>query len=66
MVDAVAKAKDASPGQIALAWILKRSPVILPIPGTSKVAHLDENVSGAAIVLSDEEYEEINAASAAP
>ena len=61
-VDTVAKAKDATPGQIALAWILKRSPVILPIPGTSKVAHLEENVSGAAVELTDEEFKEIDAA----
>ncbi len=53
---ATAKAHGASPGQIALAWLLKRSKVMLPIPGTSKVAHLEENVAAAAIELSDEEF----------
>ena len=43
-LDKLAKAKGATPGQVALAWLLKRSPVMLPIPGTSKVAHLEENV----------------------
>ena len=55
-LDAIAKAHKASPGQIALAWLLKRSPVMLPIPGTSKVKHLEENVAAAAITLSDEEF----------
>ncbi len=55
-LDAVAKADKATPGQIALAWVLKRSPVMLPIPGTSKVAHLEENVAAADIVLTDEEF----------
>ena len=63
IVDTVAKARGATPGQIALAWILKRSPVILPIPGTSKVSHLEENVAGAAIELSEEEFRDIDAAS---
>ncbi len=53
---AIAKTHGATPGQIALAWILKRSPVMLPIPGTSKVAHLEENVEAAGIALTDEEY----------
>jgi len=66
IVDTVAKARGATPGQITLAWILKRSPVILPIPGTSKVAHLEENVAGAAIELSDEEFRDIDAASPRP
>ncbi|WP_049620638.1 aldo/keto reductase [Frateuria defendens] len=61
-VDALARAKGATAGQIALAWLLKRSPVILPIPGTSKVVHLEENVAAAAIELSDEELAELNAA----
>jgi aryl-alcohol dehydrogenase-like predicted oxidoreductase len=55
----IAKAKGASPGQIALAWALKRSPVMLPIPGTSQVAHLEENVAAAAIVLDDAEFAEL-------
>jgi pyridoxine 4-dehydrogenase len=56
VLDAVAKAHGATQSQIALAWVLKRSPVMLPIPGTSKAAHLEENVAAAAIRLSDEEY----------
>ena len=56
LLDAVAKRHDAAPSQIALAWVLKRSPVMLPIPGTSKVSHLEENVAAANIVLSDEEF----------
>jgi pyridoxine 4-dehydrogenase len=55
-LDAIARAHKASPGQIALAWLLKRSPVMLPIPGTGKGSHLEENVGAAAIALSDEEY----------
>jgi aryl-alcohol dehydrogenase-like predicted oxidoreductase len=51
----------ASPSQIALAWLLKRSPVMLPIPGTSQVAHLEENVAAAAITLSDEEFADLRA-----
>ncbi|MNV57498.1 putative oxidoreductase YdbC [compost metagenome] len=63
IVDSLAKAKGATPGQIALAWILKRSPVMLPIPGTSRVKHLEENVAGAAITLSDEEFQQLDQAS---
>jgi pyridoxine 4-dehydrogenase len=55
-LDAIARKHKASPGQIALAWLLKRSPAMLPIPGTGKVAHLEENVGAAAIKLSDEEF----------
>jgi aryl-alcohol dehydrogenase-like predicted oxidoreductase len=55
-LDKLAKAKGATQGQLALAWLLKRSPVMLPIPGTSKVAHLEENVKAAAIVLTDAEF----------
>jgi aryl-alcohol dehydrogenase-like predicted oxidoreductase len=52
----IAKAHGAAPSQVALAWTLKRSPVMLPIPGTSKVAHLEENVGAADITLTDEEF----------
>jgi pyridoxine 4-dehydrogenase len=55
-LDAIARKHEASPGQIALAWLLKRSSVMLPIPGTGKVAHLEENVGAAAIKLGDEEF----------
>ncbi len=61
-LDAVARAHKATPSQIALAWLLKRSPVMLPIPGTSKVAHLEENVAAAAITLSDKEFAELDRA----
>jgi pyridoxine 4-dehydrogenase len=55
-LDKLAKAKGATPGQVALAWLLKRSPVMLPIPGTSKVAHLEENARAAELVLTDAEF----------
>lgn len=58
----MAQRHNASPGQIALAWLLKRSPVMLPIPGTSKVAHLEENVAAASIELSDAEFAELDRA----
>jgi pyridoxine 4-dehydrogenase len=56
LLDALARRHRATPGQIALAWVLKRSPVMLPIPGTSKVAHLEENVAAADIELSDDDF----------
>ena len=46
LLDNIARHHGAAPGQIALAWMLKRSPVMLPIPGTSQVSHLEENVAG--------------------
>jgi pyridoxine 4-dehydrogenase len=55
-LDAIAHAHGATPGQIALAWLLQRSPVMLPIPGTSKVAHLEENVVAADIKLTSAEF----------
>jgi aryl-alcohol dehydrogenase-like predicted oxidoreductase len=58
----VAEAHGASPGQVALAWLLKRSPVMLPIPGTSTVAHLDENTAAAELQLSDEEFTRLDQA----
>ena len=60
ILDLVAKVHHATPSQIALAWVLKRSPVMLPIPGTSKVAHLEENVAGVNIELSDEEFDALD------
>lgn len=56
LLDTIAKHHNAVPSQIALAWVLKRSKVLLPIPGTSKVKHLEENVAAADIVLTDEEF----------
>ena len=58
-LDAIAARHGATPGQLALAWLLRRSAVMLPIPGTSSVSHLEENVAAAAITLSDEELSEI-------
>jgi aryl-alcohol dehydrogenase-like predicted oxidoreductase len=60
ILDFVAKAHNATPSQIALAWVLKRSPVMLPIPGTSKVLHLEENVAAVNIELSDEELDSLD------
>jgi aryl-alcohol dehydrogenase-like predicted oxidoreductase len=51
----IARRHDATPAQVALAWLLRRSPVMLPIPGTSKVAHLEENIAGAGIELTQQE-----------
>ncbi|WP_260861012.1 aldo/keto reductase [Mycobacterium simulans] len=61
----IAAAHHATPAQLALAWLLKRSPVMLPIPGTSRVAHLEENVAAAEITLSDEEFETLAAVAGA-
>ena len=56
LLDAVAARHGASSSRVALAWVLKRSPVMLPIPGTGKVAHLEDNVAAAGIDLSDEDF----------
>jgi pyridoxine 4-dehydrogenase len=61
-LDRAAGALDATPGQVALAWLLRRSPVMLPIPGTSKVAHLEENMVAGELELPDDLYEELTAA----
>lgn len=61
ILDTLTKKLGATPGQVALAWLLKRSPVMLPIPGTGKVAHLDENTAGAGLVLSDADFQALNA-----
>jgi pyridoxine 4-dehydrogenase len=58
----IAADHDATASQLALAWLLKRSPVMLPIPGTSKVAHLEENVAAAGIEISDDEFETLSRA----
>lgn len=57
ILDKMAKQKGATPAQIALAWLLKRSPVMVPIAGTSSVAHLEENVGAVSIDLSDKDLE---------
>jgi len=64
-VDRIAKQLGATPGQVALAWLLRRTPVMLPIPGTSKVAHLEENVAGAGVQLDDDAMRELDEASRA-
>jgi len=53
---ALAAQRGASPSQLALAWLLHRSPVMLPIPGTASIAHLEDNVAAAGIALSEREY----------
>ena len=58
-LDTIAKRHGATVAQLSIAWLLYRSPVMLPIPGTSSVAHLEENVKSAEIVLSDDELKEI-------
>ena len=58
----IAERLGATTGQVALAWLLRRSPVMLPIPGTSKVAHLRENVGAAQLDLSDEDFQALEAA----
>ena len=60
ILDKIGHAHKVSPGAVALAWLLKRSPVMLPIPGTSKVKHLEENVAGAEVTLSDEEFNSLD------
>ena len=60
VLNEIATRRDATAGQIALAWLLKRSPVMLPIPGTSSVKHLEENVAAAGIALSDAEFAELD------
>jgi len=56
----IAQAHRASPTQIALAWLLRRSPVMLPIPGTSSIEHLEDNVAAASLLLSEAEYKELS------
>lgn len=56
----VAQARGASPTQVALAWLLRRSPVMLPIPGTSSIQHLEQNVAATSVSLSQEEFEKLS------
>jgi aryl-alcohol dehydrogenase-like predicted oxidoreductase len=60
LLEKIAKAHNKTRQQVALAWLLKRSPVMLPIPGTSSIPHLEENVEAASLRLSDEEYEQLS------
>jgi aryl-alcohol dehydrogenase-like predicted oxidoreductase len=64
-LDEIARDHDATPSQLALAWLLRRSSVMLPIPGTSSVAHLEENCGAATIQLTDEEYQRLTGLTAA-
>lgn len=59
LLDRIAKTRRVKPIQVALAWLLKRSPVMLPIPGASSIPHLVENVHAASLQLTDEEYLEL-------
>jgi pyridoxine 4-dehydrogenase len=64
VLDTIAQAHHATPSQVALAWLLQRSRTMLPIPGTSTVKHLEENIAGAALRLSEQEFKEIATLSA--
>jgi aryl-alcohol dehydrogenase-like predicted oxidoreductase len=59
VLDPIARDTGATPAQLALAWLLRRSPVMLPIPGTSSVAHLEENVAAATLELTEEQCAEL-------
>ena len=61
VLNRIAQEHSASPTQIALAWLLRRSPIMLPIPGTSSVEHLEQNVAAASLRLTEEEFEELAA-----
>jgi len=61
LLDGIAKKRGASASQVALAWVLKRSPVVLPIPGTSSLAHLQENIAAAGMALTDGEFAALDA-----
>jgi pyridoxine 4-dehydrogenase len=65
LLDEIAAAHEATHAQLALAWLLRRSPVMLPIPGTSSVTHLEENCAAAQVELTDEEYDRLTAAGSA-
>jgi aryl-alcohol dehydrogenase-like predicted oxidoreductase len=59
VLERIAKARQTKPIQVALAWLLQRSPIMLPIPGTSSIAHLEENVQAASLQLAEEEFLEL-------
>jgi len=60
VLNRIAQAHDANPMQIALAWLLRRSPIMLPIPGTSSIEHLEQNVAAASLHLTEAEYEKLS------
>ena len=59
VLERIAKARNKKPIQVALAWLLKRSPIMLPIPGTSSIEHLEENVQAGSLSLTEQEYLEL-------
>jgi aryl-alcohol dehydrogenase-like predicted oxidoreductase len=59
VLNKIAQAHQATPKQVALAWLLQRSPIMLPIPGTSSIEHLEENIAAAGVRLTDDEYERL-------
>ena len=63
VLNQIAEAQHASPTQVALAWLLRRSPIMLPIPGTSCIEHLEQNVAAASLRLSDEDYRKLSGVS---
>jgi pyridoxine 4-dehydrogenase len=66
LLERIAQTQQKTPKQVALAWLLKRSPVMLPIPGTSSIEHLEENVRAASLRLTDEEYQELTGVAESP
>jgi pyridoxine 4-dehydrogenase len=64
VLNQIAEAQHASPTQVALAWLLRRSPMMLPIPGTSSIEHLEQNVAAASLGLADEDYRKLSGVSA--
>jgi aryl-alcohol dehydrogenase-like predicted oxidoreductase len=64
VLNQIAEAQHASPTQVALAWLLRRSPIMLPIPGTSSIEHLEQNVAAASLRLTDEDYRMLSGVSA--
>ena len=66
VLERIAQNHKKTPRQVALAWLLKRSPLMLPIPGTSSIGHLEENVQAASLRLTEEEYRELTSVSEPP
>lgn len=64
VLDRIARAHSSIPTQIALAWLLRRSPIMLPIPGTSSIEHLEQNIAAASLRLTDEDYRKLSGVSA--
>src|SRR5277367_1126905 len=64
LLDRIARTHSSSPTQVALAWLLHRSPIMLPIPGTSSIEHLEQNVAAASLRLTDEDYRKLSGVSA--